>query len=310
MKNYLCLLVAVFLWCVLMPLVVRSDGAGQAVQMETSDITDNASKEEITVRYYDDNDGSVKTIELERYVELALAYLMPDDTPMETLKAQAVAIRSVICYRHENIEHEGYELCSDEEHCFKLSQNVGENHKNSVKETAREILAFDGKAALALSHYSSFGKTESYELLSGEKIPYLVSVPVYDESSFEEYKTVLKITPKDFKSAFSDYNTKLDGSYDEWIGNSEYTSGNRVYTINVGGLCFKGSTFARLLKLNSLCFDVNVDDEGFVINSYGKGNGVGMSRCSAIVMANNGDDYIDILEYFYPETKLLVIKGE
>ncbi len=309
MKNYLCLLIAVFLWCVLMPTVVRPSEYGQATSNIESEEKQDVSVSKISVRYYDNDEACVKNIDLEEYVQRALAYIMDENTPFEALKAQAVAIRSVVCYRHENIEHEGYELCCDEEHCFQISKNAGEIHKRAVAETGGEILTFEDKAALALSHHSSFEITESYEFLSGVKLPYLVSVPVFDKSSSYGHKTVSKITPSDFESAFSDYNIKFDGNYEDWIGKSEYTKGKRVYTINVGGLCFKGSTFARLLKLDSLCFEIDVDNEGFVINSYGKGTGLGMSRCSARMMAEDGKNYIEILKYFYPETKLLVIKN-
>ncbi len=42
----------------------------------------------------------------------------------------------------------------------------------------------------------------------------------------------------------------------------------------------------------------------FTITSYGWGHGVGMSQCGAIVMAEEGTDYINIVKHYYPGTKL------
>lgn len=313
MKNYVCLFVAVFLWCSLMPTVIRPASDGQAaaapeISTET-EIESSYQNQEINVRYYDDSSNSMKELELEEYVALALTALMEEGLPTEMLKAQAVAIRSVVCYRYEHPEHEGFELCGEAEHCFALSDSARDDCKKAVEETKGKLITYEGHAALALSHLSSCIKTESYETLYGTKLPYLISVPVYDESGCKGYKTVTEISHDDFKRAFSDYSVTFGEEQSLWVSDTSFTEGNRVYTIDVGGLRFKGSTFAKLLNVPSLCFNIEENSNGFTINSYGNGHGVGMSRNSAVLMAKEGKNYEEILSYFYPNTNLSVIKN-
>lgn len=45
-------------------------------------------------------------------------------------------------------------------------------------------------------------------------------------------------------------------------------------------------------------------DGKFVITAYGYGHGVGMSQEGAIVMAKSGASYVDILNHYYPGTKV------
>lgn len=311
MKSYVCLFAVVFLWCALMPNVIRPSDGGQAAATETceEESKDISEMPNIQVSYYDNITGEIMETQLEEYVARALTGLMDGDAPMEALKAQAVAIRSVVCYRYENREHEGFYLCDDAEHCFKLAEKPGDRCIEAVSSTRGRLLTYGGKAALALSHLSSLAKTESYKTVYGDDIPYLVSVAVSDESASSEYKAVYKVSYEEFKQAFSDYKTVFNDDKKTWIGNITYTEGGRVYTIEIGGLCFKGATFAKLFGVQSLCFNIEESNRGFDISCYGNGHGVGMSRSSAVLMAKEGKSYKEILAYFYPQTQLSVINN-
>ena len=309
MKNYVCLFGAVFLWCVLLPALVKPAIAGQAVENTNESEVVSTGDSGVSVCYFDSFINQKINMGLENYVARALSFLMPENIPYETLKAQAVAIRSVVCYRYENNEHESFYLCSDPEHCFSLAAYPREDCVKAAEETAGVILTWEGKAALALSHLSSLIKTENYETVYGKKIPYLVSLPVYDEKDMPGYKTTVKLTVEDFKGAFSDYSVVFNDDKEKWIGKTEFTQGGRVYITEIGGLRFKGSTVARLLGLKSLCFSIDINEDEVVIQTYGNGSGIGMSRNTAVLMAKEGEDYKKILEYFYPGTSFSVIKA-
>ncbi len=303
MKNYVCLFAALFLWCALMPTLMPLQLEGQAATEELEDA-------DIDIRYFDGEEKVLKHIGLEEYVAKALSVLMEADTPQEALKAQAVAIRSVVCYRYEHPEHQGYELCSDPGHCFTLPSRANSAAIEASNATRGEVLTYNGTAALALSHRSSKGKTESYETVFGSELAYLKSTKVYNEGEFSDHKQVLCLEANAFSNAFSEYSVNLSGDIEGWIGNKEYTDSGRVYTIEVGGLCFKGSTFARLLGLQSTCFEVEATEKGFTVSCYGVGNGVGMSRYTAILMAKEGKNYREIIDYFYKGTQVSLIKSE
>jgi len=308
MKNYVCLFVALFIWCSLIPVLMPYKIEGQAVSDSVAETSEDINTE-IQIRYQDTNE-SIKTMPLEEYVARALSVIMDENSPPEALKAQAVAVRSVVCYRYENVEHDGYELCSDPDHCFSVSGVLTTKATEASFATKGEVLTYNGNAVLALSHPSSCVSTESYETVYGKKLDYLTATRVYDESVFEDYKQVYKIDKSAFRKAFSDYNVVFSDDDEDWIGKTEFTGGNRVYTIEVGGLCFKGATVAKLLKLQSVCFNIESTDSGFNVSCYGIGNGVGMSRYTAVLMAMEGKNYRDILEYFYKDTLISHIKSE
>lgn len=304
MKSYVCLFVALFVWCALVPVIIPYQIEGQAVSGAVNEVN-----VDIQVRYKDE-DNVVNVLTLEEYVAKALSSLMDNDSPIEALKAQAVAIRSVVCYRFETPEHDGYELCSNPEHCFSLSGTVTPNAKQATEETCGELLTYKGKAAFAVSHISSCVSTESYEAVYGKKLDYLTAVRVYDESIFKDYKQVYTYDMTDFRTAFDGYKVDFIDDTNDWIGEVEFTGGNRVYTVEVGGLLFKGSTIAKLLELPGTCFSIENSNGGFVVSCYGIGNGVGMSRYTAMLMAAEGKNYKEILDYFYKGTSISHIKSE
>ncbi len=308
MKGYLSMFALVFLWCAVMPAIINAKN-GQAYYESTPAFTETADTEEtsadkkpIYIRVYNAETDKREEYELEEYTALALSAIMDEGSEAEALKAQAVAIRSVICYRHENPCHEGFEICTDKEHCFALSETAREECLEAVDETEGIILTYNGKAAFAVSHLSSCVSTESGAVVYGEELPYLMPVSVLDESGFAYYKTQKHLSAEEYQNAFSSYNTSFTA--ENMLGEICFTEGNRVYTIEAGGLCFKGSTFARLFGLPSTCFTVSKTDNGVTLTCYGNGNGAGMSRLSAVLMAKNGKSYKEILAHFYTGTLL------
>ena len=56
--------------------------------------------------------------------------------------------------------------------------------------------------------------------------------------------------------------------------------------------------------VRSTLFEIRKSPDGFTLVGSGHGHGVGMSQWGAQAMANDGADYEDILEMFYPGTEL------
>lgn len=316
MKGYVSIFALVFLWCAVMPVLINAKD-GQAYYEEQSGgescgglSSGDAAYErpQIKVRVCDAATGEKREYELEEYVALALGAVTDEGQPAEALKAQAVAIRSVVCFRHESPEHEGFELCTDGKHCFALAEAVRDDCLSAVSETCGLILTYNGKAAFAVSHLSSAVTTESGSAVYGGDYPYLAPVKVRDESVFAAFKTEKFVTDDEYKKAFAAYGTSFTD--DNMLGAVKYTESGRVYTVEAGGLCFKGSTFAGLFGLPSACFTVKRTDGGFAITCRGSGNGVGLSRLSALIMANEGQGFEEILSYFYGGTQLSRISAE
>ena len=69
---------------------------------------------------------------------------------------------------------------------------------------------------------------------------------------------------------------------------------------------------ATMLPSAYLSIDLNKEDDivtGYTIYGGGFGHGVGMSQNGAKNMANNGMDYRDILDFFYPGSEVVVLES-
>lgn len=306
MKNYAIMLLALFLWCALMPFFAQGEkrDAAEAVIAESTEESSEAirtsvpdSDAYITVYIYETN--TKKIMSLESYVACAVSAVMPEDSPAEALKAQAVAIRSAALYGKFFARHDGFDVCSNHLHCCPIAEAPRDDSLMATAETVGEVLVYDSKPALTLSHLSSCICTES-----DESYPYLASVNVADEKSFACYKTTYSFEKQEFKNAFIEYAVSFSDNTADWVTDIVFSQSNRVQTVRVGGVNFKGTTFAELLGIDSLCFTVNAYENRLDIVCYGSGSGLGMSRMSAVLMANSGSKYTEILEYFYPGTVL------
>ena len=56
--------------------------------------------------------------------------------------------------------------------------------------------------------------------------------------------------------------------------------------------------------LKSSAFDIVYDGDDIVLNGRGWGHGVGLCQIGAAMMAARGYDYRQILEHYYPGSKL------
>lgn len=72
-----------------------------------------------------------------------------------------------------------------------------------------------------------------------------------------------------------------------------------VSKMQVGNIVMTGSTFARILGLNSSDFKLEYMDSGVKVTTIGAGDGMGVSVYTAQNMAKEGASYEDILKTFY-----------
>jgi len=300
-----------------MPLVTsfpsgsEADGVSDEVSFDMSNVTGKPvgnTPEDFFVNVYDEGTNTMASFNLEEYVARVVSAALLEGAPEEALKAQAVAARSLALKRAEESVHEGYTLCTSLQHC-QAFQTEGEPREECVKaasDTKNELLTLDSRAVLAFSHLSSKDKTEAHATIYGDYVSYLVPVKVSNESGFDCFLTTYEFTSEEFAGAFGDYKVDLSGDYHDWIGSITPANSGRVSVIVVGGVNFRGSTVASLLGLNSLNFKIDATNKGFKVSVYGSGTGLGMSACSAILMANDGKDYKEILSYFYPGTELAI----
>lgn len=260
------------------------------------------------------NHGSKPTsYSMDEYIMMAMIANIDLSMNMETLKAQAVIVRTTIYEKLEEssekaltLEKLGLETMTLDQ--LKKQVSIEEyttavsNLENAIYGTRGEILTYQGKPIKALFHYANTGKTRSYKEAYGKELPYLESV-----DSEKDVQAEVGITTKEYKKA------ELLGKLKKKYTITEVTEDNLVdaleikekektgyvHTVKVGKVEITGEAFAEIFGLNSTNFYLEEKEGGIRIVCRGKGSGLGFSQYGANRMAESGASYEELLRYYY-----------
>jgi len=280
----------------------------------------NKNYKEIELKYINETYIRVKKIKedkivkipLEEYIVGVLAGEMPINFDLEALKAQAVASRSYALKRIEYNKDKEYDVVDsimnqvylDNEY---LKEAWGINYvkninklRTAVNETIDEYLEYDGKVVDALFFSTSNGYTENSENVFNFECEYLKSVESpWDKevsSAFNSHKT-LNLT-EFYKKLNLPYNKNLN------IEILKRSSTNRILSLKINNIEFKGTDVYNKLSLKSTDFEIQLLGNKVKIITKGYGHGVGMSQYGALGMAKEGYKYKEILNYYYTNTNI------
>ncbi len=122
----------------------------------------------------------VNVVGVDPYIRGVVSQEVPDDWPLEVVKAQAVAARSYALAQAAGRSILYSDTRSQVYGGVEAESDVGDK---AVAATSRQVLMFDGKVATTFFFSSSGGRTADVEdvFLGGTPIPYLVSVPDPDD---------------------------------------------------------------------------------------------------------------------------------
>jgi len=262
---------------------------------------------EILVTLHRSN-GLIEQIALEDYVIGVVASEMPALFHLEALKAQSLAARTYVLKRiAENkiiTDTNMHQIYKDE---TQLKSMWGSNYnvyfnkiKNAVDSTKGEYISYNYYYIDALYHSTSNGKTEDPIYVWGGSFPYLKSVNSHWDLNASTYTRTVSRT---FEEA-----TKLLGF--EFNGNTNIqvvstTVSDRIDRINIGEHTYSGVDIRTLFGLRSSDFDIEITNDKISFTTRGFGHGVGMSQYGANGMANEGYNYRQILNHYYPNTRIL-----
>lgn len=289
--------------------------------------------------------SSVRKIELaiEDSVENLVKKILPGElflsSPLETLKAQAVAARTDV-FMQLGKRHiaEPWHICS-KVHCQKILWGEPSNPKfvQAVEETKGEILIYGGTyVARAPYCSSSGGKTEDIRNVwfTAEK-PYLRGVWDGDKildldlSKENDFKAFLAMDYGEDNIQMNKRRrwevTFSQEKIDELI-NKTYKIGKlksvkplscgvsgRVYKIEFVGEESSAELYGELNirkllnNLYSSAFVVSHVNDEWIFKGMGWGHGVGMSQMGAISLGRKNRDFKFILQKYYPGTDIIKI---
>ena len=277
--------------------------------MET--VPNETPTEAITVAVL--NNGTVEDMDLETYIFHVVLAEMPATFELNALKAQAVVARTYTMRRKQGTpKHENAVVCTDSTCCqaYKTpaaylanggTQSDLDRVKKAVKDTAGEVILYQGHLIEATYFSCSGGLTEDAKAVWGQEIPYLKSTESPGEEDATYFVDTVYFSQNEFERILG---CNISGSSDTWISDTTYTNGQGIDTIRIGGKLYKGTELRKLLGLRSTAFVISAIGDTVVITTKGYGHRVGMSQYGADAMAVSGSNYRQILSHYYTGTTL------
>ena len=222
----------------------------------------------------------------------------------EYFKSQAVIARTYAYLHLGKHASEGYDLC-DDVHCQAYhGRSITERINMAVNETAGQVIT-DGDSVLILTpfHSNCGGETVSSENVWLKSLPYLKVV--YDpycafsrnalwEQDIERSRWLKYLEEKSKKEIKS----TIDLSFEQKSRLSMYRAGEIEVPLKV---------IRTDWGFRSTFFSIRDMGENLHFSGRGYGHGVGLCQEGAMVMASRGFSYIQILNFYYKNVKLIKI---
>ncbi len=256
---------------------------------------------------------------------------------LEASKAQAVAARTyAIAYLGRRAEFGFDVFATVDDQVYGGAQGEHEPVSRAVRETAGEILIFDGSPIEAYYHSTCSGRTVAIEEVWPGEVPrpYLVSVEDVNPATGEafdvtssRYRWTVRWPADSLREIF---NRTLADSLPAGVTDVgeiqdirilERTTSDRIARMRIttaNGTFDVGRDRVRWIFLtpqgpilNSARFDVTLARDGaggiteVVAEGMGWGHGIGMCQVGAMGRARAGQDYQRILQTYYPSTTLV-----
>ena len=279
----------------------------------------------------------INELPVESYLCKVVPSEMPTSYQKEALKAQAVCARNYAYRQMEDYAYPEYQAHVNDSTDYQVYNNSAQQEASTeaVRETAGEILKYNGNIVTTYYYSTSCGKTttmKAWGTSENEGNGYLRSVEVKDKDG-------------DYEKALPWYRWEADIDQDTLCGllaENEKKNIGTVRSLQVtktgpGGVALQikaegdkgsitvntenkirkalggngydikkqdGTTVKSGTLLPSAFFTVEKSDNVFKIKGGGYGHGIGMSQNGANEMAKKGKNYQEILQMFYPGTTI------
>jgi stage II sporulation protein D len=219
----------------------------------------------------------IVTMDLETAVASAVAAESGSDTPPEALKAQAVVARSY--FLAGGGRHRDFDFC-DLTHCQFLREPPALDSSAAVaaRETRGIVLTFEEKPFAAMFSRSCGGRTRTPADvgLPGGAYPYFSVLCDFCYKS--PYRWSRKLSLLDAALLEKGESGRL--AVDRRLGWNAVPSNN---------------------------FTARKDGEQMVLNGVGQGHGIGLCQRGAKALADEGSNFRQILNHYFPNTQLLLL---
>jgi peptidoglycan hydrolase-like amidase len=219
---------------------------------------------------------SIVQMDLETAVGSVVRAEMTEDTPLEALKAQAVAARSY--FAAGGGRHGDFDFC-DLTHCQFLREPPPADSPaaKATEQTRGMVLAYNRNTVAAMFTRSCGGHTRTPEEIGLPAGGYPYFSVICDFCYRNPVKWTRKVSSEDAAALRSGEAGRLD-------------VGRRM-----GWSAVPSNNFSALAQA----------DGKVVLQGIGQGHGVGLCQRGARAMAENGPTFREILEHYFPNTRIV-----
>ncbi len=253
------------------------------------------------------NDGKLNVINevgVEQYLKSTLSSTFAEPIPQEAMNAIAIIARTNAYFiGSRNKQADWHVIASDIG--YKGASFLPKKHVDRAVETTDHlIMKYNDEPFAATWTQNSAGKTVNFAALHKDlKTPPGVTAPIAAKDRQQSKWTCA--VPKTLLAQATDL--------PEITGVDLYVShqAEKVYGVKVTGETlvkeFDFSTFQRIVgakKLRSNDFTVQTKGDEIIFTGFGEGPGVGLCLYSAKAQAEKGEKAPQILQAFFPDTKL------
>jgi stage II sporulation protein D len=249
----------------------------------------------------------VNELPLEDYLAGAVKGEAGDKMPLEMLKAQAIVARTYAAYHRRLNAEKSYHLVASNLN----QQYVGRVPEDSVvwtavRETAGQVLLWNGELFPAFYHTDSGGHTEDPRaVFTATNMPALKPVRVQFPSASPHHRWRLDLPVSELSAALARGGVSVGRV--SALDVLERSASLRVVRIAVRGtagtVTLRGNDLRRLVgydTLKSTLFAASVSKSTVRFVGRGYGHGVGLDQWSAKTMAEQGYRAQQIVAYYYP----------
>jgi stage II sporulation protein D len=254
----------------------------------------------------------INEVDVEEYLYGVVRSEMDPRWPVEALRAQAVAARSLAAVGSGRFAAEGYDVRSTTD-----SQVYGgiaaEDPRTTaaVDATRGAVILYDGRPAFAAFHADSGGATESSEFVWGSVVPHLRGVADPYSSDAANHQWSVRLDFAAIETQLQRAGRPVAGLQRIEIGGT--SPSGRVMTVRLltsdGVVEMRGSDFRAAMGLSvvrSTLFTARSTpgEPSVEMSGRGSGHGVGMSQWGARGQALAGRGYAEILRFYYTGVSL------
>jgi len=254
----------------------------------------------------------VNELPLEEYLYGVIRGEINSSWEESAVMAQAIAARSYALKKIRDNPNADYHLSNTEtDQIYRGYEAEDLLAKSAVDETCGMVITYNDKLAEVYYHNCSGGYIASSKDVWGKELPYLKAN--LDEFSTENpyYEWEYKVEIKELEKILRKKGMSVKEVYAIEVLSRDKSGRVKELKIKYNEakepLRLKGKDFRELIgwsKIKSTLFKVEKEGNSFVFTGRGSGHGVGMSQWGAKKMAEQGYSYKEILEFYYPGTKI------